>query len=379
MWYNVIMANMQNPFKPSLGKTPPVFIGREDFISDIEYGLENGSGDPNLITFFMGARGIGKTALLNEISKRAEKQKWATINVTATDSLLTSVLDELQKYTTDDFSVQVSGINAMSFGINFATKGRIEHGWRYYFDKMTEKIYNNKKYSGIFITVDEVHKKVSDFEEFAATIQHHIREDKNVAVIMAGLPNAVNKMLEVSNNTGTSTFISKAEQHLLNDVNLKLVEKAFVKIAADSDKIFADGVALKTAKATFGYPLLIQNVGYELWRVVGSGGNITDSHIEEAVPNAKRKFGSRIHSAALRGLSDVDKSFLMAMSMDDTPSKVSDIVKRLRTSPQYVGIYRARLIENGFIIKAGHGMLDFAIPYLRDYLREHFLYDIFGE
>ena len=35
------------------------------------------------------------------------------------------------------------------------------------------------------------------------------------------------------------------------------------------------------------------------------------------------------------------------------------------------GIYRARLIEAQVIEDRGYGLVDFAIPYLREYLREH--------
>jgi hypothetical protein len=38
---------------------------------------------------------------------------------------------------------------------------------------------------------------------------------------------------------------------------------------------------------------------------------------------------------------------------------------------KYASVYRVRLIEAELIEPAGHGYIDFAVPYLRDYLREH--------
>ncbi len=37
----------------------------------------------------------------------------------------------------------------------------------------------------------------------------------------------------------------------------------------------------------------------------------------------------------------------------------------------YVSVYRNRLLAAGIIKTAGYGKVDFAAPYLREYLREH--------
>jgi hypothetical protein len=37
----------------------------------------------------------------------------------------------------------------------------------------------------------------------------------------------------------------------------------------------------------------------------------------------------------------------------------------------YISVYRQRLIDAGMITATGHGKVDFFVPELRDYLREH--------
>jgi Mn-dependent DtxR family transcriptional regulator len=59
------------------------------------------------------------------------------------------------------------------------------------------------------------------------------------------------------------------------------------------------------------------------------------------------------------------------MSHDDGPSKVTEIARRMDKSTQYVNVYRARLIAAGIIGAANYGSVDFALPYLREYIREH--------
>jgi hypothetical protein len=86
---------------------------------------------------------------------------------------------------------------------------------------------------------------------------------------------------------------------------------------------------------------------------------------------AMRRLGALVHEPALGALSDIDKSFLVAMAKDDEKSRMADIQERLGVDVNYASQYRLRLIAAELIESAGHGHVDFAMPYLREYLREH--------
>jgi len=94
--------------------------------------------------------------------------------------------------------------------------------------------------------------------------------------------------------------------------------------------------------------------------------------VEHGITSARRRLGSLVHETALSDLSDVDRTFLMAMSPDNGPSRMANILRRMGgAAPQYGNTYKNRLIEAGMIESVGHGKIDFALPYLRDFLREH--------
>jgi hypothetical protein len=96
------------------------------------------------------------------------------------------------------------------------------------------------------------------------------------------------------------------------------------------------------------------------------------SMVEKGVAAARRRLGSLVHETALADLSDQDRTFLIAMSVDDGPSRMSDIRRRMGgIIPQHGNTYRERLIRAGVIEQVRHGVVDFALPYLREYLREH--------
>ncbi|WP_433913815.1 hypothetical protein [Corynebacterium marquesiae] len=120
---------------------------------------------------------------------------------------------------------------------------------------------------------------------------------------------------------------------------------------------------------------MIQLVGQcsfrEKERISDDGSEISIDSAQRAVATAQRKLGQLVHEPALSDLSNVDRSFLVYMAQNDGPTKISDIKARFNKTDSYVGNYRRRLLDAEMITTTGHGEVDFALPYMRDYLREH--------
>jgi hypothetical protein len=135
--------------------------------------------------------------------------------------------------------------------------------------------------------------------------------------------------------------------------------------------LIADDALDAMVTATEGYPFFIQLVGDRVWRKASPAGEITLVAAQEGITAARRRLGQLVHAPALATASDVDKSFLLAMAEDDGASLLGDIAKRLNVDSNYAGQYRLRLIALELIAPAGYGRVQFALPYLRDYLREH--------
>jgi hypothetical protein len=66
------MDPVANPFRPGVGRQPPVLAGREQLLDAFEVvrrrGTEYGEGERSWI--LNGLRGVGKTVLLNELMRR---------------------------------------------------------------------------------------------------------------------------------------------------------------------------------------------------------------------------------------------------------------------------------------------------------------------
>jgi len=213
-----------------------------------------------------------------------------------------------------------------------------------------------------------VHRKgMVDLRELGMTIQHAFRERRNVAFVGAGLPSAVDGLL----SDEVSTFLRRADRRHLRTVRPEEVAQAIaVPIREAGRDITPEALQIAVA-GTGGYPFMIQLVGLHAWRADATATTIDADQASRGVDQARRKVGQLVHASALADLSDVDRTFLAAMAHDDGPSRMGDIARRLGVEATYAGQYRLRLIAAEIIEPRGHGLVDFTLPGLRDYLREH--------
>ncbi|MBW3092927.1 ATP-binding protein [Bifidobacterium sp. 82T10] len=374
-------ARIANPFKPTAGRMPPLLIGRDNIIEDFEEGLDNGPGAPGRLMRVTGARGVGKTVILTEFGRIAKARKWEVIDETASDGLSQRLLDRLAPLDKPAVSlslkpsVSLAGLGGLSLGEANVSSQHMPLTLRETFGQRLDVL--ERKHAGLLVTIDEAQAaQRNDMVAIATAVQHLIRDERNIAFVFAGLPTIASKWL----NDEVLTFLRRAQAEQLGDIPLQEVSDALADTFADSG-IELDGEPLRmAANATNGYPFMIQLVGYHVWRIAyrrqrgESGMIVTANDAREGIANALTRLGDAMHGPELDGLSPIDKTYLLAMAQDDGPSSTSAVAERMGKDLAYANIYRTRLIDAQVIRDAGYGKVDFAIPYLRQYLREHAAY-----
>ncbi|PLS29632.1 ATP-binding protein [Bifidobacterium parmae] len=367
---------VSNPFKPSAGHLPPILIGRDGVLDDFLEGLDDGSGAPGRLMRVTGARGVGKTVLLAEFRRIAEERGWLTISETASKGMAQRLLDHLKPAKgTFEFTVEPS-VNAFGVGGSLGAmryeRQRMPLDLR---DAMSLRLDAlERRDAGLLVTVDEVQAADrDDMVAIATAMQHMVSDDRNVAFVFAGLPSMASKWL----NDEVMTFLRRAQPERLGDVGLMEVSDALHDSFRQTG-IVLDGEPLRiAAEATAGYPFMIQLVGYSIWRIAnrsrrGDGDAVvSEEDAHRGVRDALSRLGDTVHGPELDGLSPVDKTYLLAMAQDDGPASTSVVAQRMGKSVKYASRYRMRLLEAQVIVDKGYGKVDFAIPYLREYLREH--------
>lgn len=362
-------GRMQNPFRPSAGAEPPHLIGRAGLLDEFIYGLRIRSGAPGLLTIFTGARGIGKTVMLGEAEDAARTEGWLVVSETATRGFLGRIGESMrtanEEIGTGPAGRKITGISAAGFSITTQLPPGQQVGWRQVGDQLLRALDNRG--TGLLITLDEIHSADRDeLAQLAASVQHFIRDGLPIALVFAGFPAAVSDLL----NEGVATFLRRADRLDLHAAAIDEVESSFRQTFAGLPRGIDRALIRTAAESTGGYPFLIQLVGYHIWQLAEVADTALSAEDLELALNAAHRRNSRaVIETALSPASSKEIAFLRAMSEDDGPSSTADIGQRLGDRKNTVGNYRSRLIDAGLIEPAGRGLVDFAIPGLRDHLR----------
>lgn len=114
---------------------------------------------------------------------------------------------------------------------------------------------------------------------------------------------------------------------------------------------------------------MVQLVGRHTWQVDPAEDRITLDHAQVGAQAAARRVGQLVHDPTLTPLSSRQRQFLDAMAVDDGPSRISDVAERVGIDRNSANQYRQRLIDAELIHPAGHGLVEFSMPYMREHLR----------
>jgi hypothetical protein len=359
------MGAKMNPFNPAFGKKPEHFIGREQVIAEFTAALDN-PNSPWRTTLIIGIRGSGKTALLTDIQSFDDGKKKIAINVTATDDLRNNILAELYRKLPKSIKTSLPAIGDVSaFGLGVRFKEKKERpdftaGFRYQLTTMLDSL-RKQGVQTIFL-IDEVQKHSEAMRDFVTTYQHIVRENYDVVLLMAGLQEAISTVL----HDEVLTFLRRANRVVLENVPIKLVQLEYSDAFNKGGKKLSENLSQSAAQATLGYPYLIQLLGYYLWEI--SSSRITPKNLEEALIRSKVDLFQNVHDLIFESLSEKDKEFVLAMSIDTEASQFGDIEKRMGKTKGYISNYRKRLLAGGVVKPAGFGKLMFTLPYMKEYL-----------
>ena len=367
------MARRPNPFRPGFGVSPRVLAGRDDLLAEFEIALDEGPGSPLRSILVSGARGMGKTVILNELEEIARARSWLVIRLAESRGLI----EELEATTLPMLLAEHDSVRAVRRRVtgggvagvgSLTTSAQDRYPVRESAETMLSRLLDvlAEHETGVLLTLDEVQAVDRDaLADVAAIYQHLIRDEREIAFAAAGLPIGVDQLLQ---HRG-ATFLRRAERvHLPALTRVEVMQAARRTVEEGGKRIGSDALTA-LADVVHGYPYLLQLAGHGAWRAAGEREELTEADVTATVPVVAERMGRLVHAPAVRDFSQSQRSYLAAMAQDDGPSATSDIAVRLGVNMQHQNVYRTRLIERELIAPAGHGLVDFALPYLREHLR----------
>lgn len=366
-----------SPFRAGFGKSPPVLAGRDDVLDALGAALAEGTWTPERATLIEGLRGVGKTVILNAIEDRARSRGWMVVSESATVGFvdrithdhLTRIIHRLDPPPTHRLRGVTIGPSRLDL------EPQADPGYPVSLRSQIQRVAELNAPRGLLITVDEVSLRAADdLARFTSEIQHAIRDDVEIAFVGAGLHHSIAELLSQPG----LTFLRRAVRTPIGLLTPEDVLLALRQPIEDAGRAIDDDALDFAMRAAQGYPFMAQLVGDLAWKANPSAASISTADVREAYPKARRRMGVNIHARAMSDLSPTDRTVLAHMALTDGPSSVADLRAALGVNPQHLNVYRQRLLDAGMIRAAGRGKVDFALPYLRDYLREHAVTDAAG-
>ncbi len=232
--------------------------------------------------------------------------------------------------------------------------------------RLLEETVRQPDTNGVLITVDEAHAGGrTDIAELGNAVQHLIRQDLPVAILLAGLPQPGDDTI--------ATFLSRCSQPDLQRLDRDAVRDGLQRTANTERGTFTATALDLAADVVAGYPYMLQLVGYWAWEHASGHGatpvTIDEADVRGAIPSAARALEQSGIMKTTRPLTDIERAFLSAMADDDGPSAIRAISARVGLNTNAINQHRRRLIEIGLAIPAGHGYIDFAVPGMRSIVR----------
>lgn len=355
-----------NPFTPTFGMVPHFLAGRREIVGDMSRAFVNGPGDPNLSTILVGARGTGKTALLTCIAEEASSHGWLTASVSAAPGMLEDILQRARE-AAENYVEKPGRVSLREVGIPQILSMRFEdvnHGGENWRTKMNRLFKELEPLGiGLLITIDEVTVDLDEMVQLASVYQHFVRENKKVALVMAGLPYQVSELV----GDKRVSFLRRSTWRKLGRLSDADVENALLATIEDSGKHIGMPALKMAVKAADGFPYMLQLVGYRSWEASRTD-EITEADVERGSRQAEDEFRSGVIEATYAELSPTDVRFCEALAEDAGGSKLSDIAAKMGVRSNYASQYKKRLLTAG-VIEDVNGLLKFSLPGFGDYLK----------
>ncbi len=384
------MDPVRNPYSPGAGTRPPALVGRDKQLQDLDVTLQRllrgRDGRGQLLS---GLRGVGKTVLLNEFERIADKRGFFHhhIEVEEDGRLPSRIASALRMVLLQmDARRRIGARSLRSLGVLKAFSLKLPDGPEFGVD--IEAISGPadtgdlaQDLAGLFVEVGSVARD-HDCGVLLTIDELHYVPRKVLAALVLGLHRANQLSLPVTiagaGLPSLATLTGEAKSYSermftfpqvgsLSDVDAR---RALEDPAADEGVIWDPRALDRVLALTEGYPYFIQEFGKQAWDVAEGSTTITASDAERSVPLAMAELDSGFFQVRTGRLTDKERTYLRAMAeLGAGPMRSADVAKLLGKNTTGVGPVRDRLLKRALCFSPRWGELGFTVPMFDQFMK----------
>jgi AAA ATPase domain len=384
------MDRVANPYNPGAGSQPPLLVGRDAQIDAITVAvkrLQVGRFERSMM--LKGLRGVGKTVLLNEFGRIAERHDFIHAHVEATEDMRVSramaslarrsllelsALEKSKDRARRGLAVLRSFINVhlqsgdLRIDID-AQPGRADTGdldadLSAVFSELGETARVAGR--GVLFTIDEIQYLTrADLSALIVGLHRVSQLGLPFLVAGAGLPSLPGLAGEARSYAERLFAYMSIDSLAHEDATIALVEPAIEEGASWA----ADAVEL-VLNETKGYPYFLQEFGKQAWNLA-EGPEIDADDVTRAIGLATNDLDEGFFRARVDRTTNAERDYLRAMAAlgGPGPYKSSEIANGLGKKTSQIGPVRDGLIKRGLCYAPRHGELLFTVPMFDEFVR----------
>lgn len=384
------MDPVTNPYSPGAGTRPPALVGRDKQLHDAEVAMRRllggRDGRGQLLT---GLRGVGKTVLLNEFERTAQRLGYAHTHVeVAEDGRLPALLAsglrrvllqlDARRQAADRVRRALGVLKAFSIrlpdgpeiGVDIdaiagpADSGDLGQDLAGLFVEVGEVARDHD--TGVLLTIDELH--YVPLEVFSSLILGlHRASQLGLPLLMAGaglpsLPALAGEAKSYAERMFAFPTIDRLDP--------EDAARALTEPAAGEGVRWSDEALAAVLERTTGYPYFIQEFGKQTWDLATGPDLITIDDVERAAPLAIAELDGGFFRARTGKLPDLEIKYLRAMAdLGSGPVRSSEVAKRLGRKSSGLGPVRDRLLKKALVFSPRWGEVEFTVPMFDEFMK----------
>lgn len=388
------MDPVANPFRPGAGRRPPLLAGRAPLLAAFETIRRRAEdlGEADRSWILNGLRGVGKTALLNELLAHVSASPWITAKVEAgtAPSLgvgLTQALTRGMRTATGRhpeprlkrllqvvkaFSLTFDPSGAVSVGIDVtpargvADSGHFAADLTALFDELGQTARTLG--IGVLVLLDELQEATASDLSALNQAVHHVGqavEPWPLTVVGAGLPSLPAQLAEAT------SYAERLWEYkpvgLLDDD----AAHAALTVPARERGVEWSGEALALAVSTaHGYPYFLQAIGKHVWdNARRSPIRLDDAEV--GLRAASQEVDDGLYRSRWERATPVQRELMRALAAEcgDAACAIADVARRMgRTRASDISVPRNELIKKGLVYAPERGLLAFTVPGMHDFI-----------
>ena len=386
------MDKIKNPFSPGAGSPPPELAGRDSILEQARVLLGRVRAKrPEKSLLLTGLRGVGKTVLLNEIERLAQRDGYRTLLVEAHQGKPLSVLlaPQLRRLLFELDRLAGAGnkvrrglavlksfigtvrikVGEIDIGVDIepepgmADSGDLEVDLPGLFTAVAEAA--EERNAAIAILIDEIQYFAST-ELSALIMAMHKMQQRQLPLVLIGAGLPILPGMAGESKSYAERLFNFPDISPLAEADAALALREPIENAGESIEPAALG---EIYRLTQGYPYFLQEWGYQAWNHA-TASPITLNDVLATTDVVTRRLDENFFRVRFDRLTPREKKYLRAMAeLGHDPYRTGDIADVMGTNIKALGPVRASLIKKGMVYSPSHGDMAFTVPLFDAFMR----------